>query len=77
LLDKAIQINRDIQRIGPDEESCYFSLMKLYHAVDNQVGVEEQYMLLQSRMEHELELPISPEITRWYEQWRSRTPSYQ
>ncbi|MFE0558314.1 response regulator [Paenibacillus sp. NPDC058910] len=70
VLDKAIQINLDIQRICPDEEECYFSLMKLYHAVDNHMGIEEQYYLLKTRMESELELPISENIVRWYEQWR-------
>ncbi|MFD0717663.1 response regulator [Paenibacillus sp. GCM10027626] len=71
LLDKSIQINLNVQRIYPDDEDCYFSLMKLYHAIDNQAGVEEQYLLLKTRMEREMELPISGNIGRWYEQWKA------
>ena len=69
--DKAIQVNLNIQRICPDVEECYFSLMKLYHAVGNDVGVEEQYLLLKERIEHELELPINAEVIQWYGQWKS------
>ncbi|WP_342416063.1 response regulator [Paenibacillus sp. FSL R10-2782] len=71
-LDKAIQVNLRIQRICPDEEECYFSLMKLYHAAGNPVDVEEQYLILKERIERELELPISADITYWYEQWKSQ-----
>ncbi|WP_152394204.1 response regulator [Paenibacillus guangzhouensis] len=69
LMDKAIRLIQDAQRIKPDEEDYYFLLMKLNHAIDNQVGVEEQFFLLKTRMESDMELPISEEIIRWYEQW--------
>ncbi|MBE9913749.1 response regulator [Paenibacillus donghaensis] len=72
--EKAIQVNLHIQRICPDDEESYFLLMKLYHAAGNIVGVEEQYLLLKQRIERELELPISADITRWYKQWKSLNP---
>lgn len=68
--DKAIQVNRRVQLMSPDEEESYFSLMKLYHAMCNRIGVEEQYLLLKMKMERELELPISVHITNWYERWK-------
>ncbi|THF82149.1 response regulator [Cohnella fermenti] len=71
LPDKAIRVNLHIQRICADEEECYFSLMKLYQATGNQVGIEEQYLLLREKIERELELPISASITQWYEQWKA------
>lgn len=70
--DKAIQINRHIQQMFPDEEESYFSLMKLYHAMGNKIDVEEQYLLLKAKIERELELPISADIAHWYEQWKSQ-----
>ncbi|GKS11769.1 hypothetical protein YDYSY3_27690 [Paenibacillus chitinolyticus] len=69
--DKAIQVNRRIQLMSPDEEESYLSLMKLYHATGNRIGVEEQYLLLKARMEHDLETPVRSDIARWYEQWKS------
>lgn len=72
LLDKAIQVNQRILRLCPDEEECYFSLMKLYDEAGNHIRIEEQYLLLKERIERGLEVPISPNITQWYEQRKSR-----
>jgi two-component SAPR family response regulator len=72
LLDRAIQVNQRIQRLCPDEEECYFSLMKLYDEAGNHIRIEEQYLLLKERIERGLEVPISPNITQWYEQRKSR-----
>ncbi len=72
MLDKAIRIHLDVQRRCPDDEDCYFSLMKLYDAADYPASLEEQYRLLQARMEDELELPVREDIVRWYE---SRKPN--
>ena len=71
MLDKAVQVNRQIQLMSPDEEDSYFSMMKLYHAMDNKPAVEEQYALLKAKVEGELELPVSDHIAGWYEHWRS------
>lgn len=76
MLEKAVLINYRLQRIFPELEESYFSLMKLYHKLGNPSGVEEQYMLLTRKMESEMELPISVEITKWYEQWRSREAKF-
>ncbi|QJD84710.1 response regulator [Cohnella herbarum] len=71
--DKAIQVNRRAQDLYPEEEGCYFALMKLYDAIGNKIEVEEQYLLLQTRLQKELELPISAHVARWYEQWKLST----
>jgi len=71
--DKAIQVNRRAQSLYPEQEACYFALMKLYDAIGNKVEVEEQYLLLQTRLGSELELPISADIVRWYELWKATT----
>jgi len=73
MIDKAIQANRRVQQLYPEEEASYFSLMKLFDVIGNKVGVEEQYYLLRTRLENELDLPISAYIVRWYEQWRLST----
>jgi len=70
--EKAIRVYNHLQRISPNAEESYFSLMKLYHRIGNNGGVEEQYLLLKIMMEAELELPIRPDIVRWYEQWKLR-----
>ncbi len=69
---KSIQICRTIQRSLPEEEETYLALMKLCDAIDDKIGVEEQYLLLKMKVERELEIPISPEILQWYSSWRSK-----
>lgn len=44
--------------------------MKLYDEMHNDLGVEEQYRLLTTRMEQDLEIPISENITEWYQDWK-------
>ncbi|THF75482.1 response regulator [Cohnella fermenti] len=68
--DKAIQVNRRVQDLYPEEEACYFALMKLFDSIGNKIEVEEQYLLLRTRLGSELELPIGAHIVRWYEQWK-------
>ena len=69
---KSIQICRTIQRSLPEEEETYLALMKLCDAIDDKIGVEEQYLLLKMKVERELEIPISPEVLQWYNSWRSK-----
>lgn len=69
---KSIQICRTIQRSLPEEEETYLALMKLCDAIDDKIGVEEQYLLLKMKVERELEIPISQEILQWYSNWRSK-----
>ncbi|KPV59297.1 histidine kinase [Paenibacillus sp. A3] len=68
---KAIQVHLRIQQLLPDEEESYFSLMKLYDWIGDRIGVEEQYLLLRTKMERDMELPINPDITDWYTRWKS------
>ncbi len=69
--EKAIQTNLRIQQMLPDEEDSYFSLMKLYDAIGDKIGVEEQYLLLTTRMERDLETPVRADIANWYTSWKS------
>ncbi|WP_336763199.1 response regulator [Paenibacillus sp. USHLN196] len=68
--EKVIESTRRIQHMLPDEEESYFILMKLYDEMHNDLGVEEQYRLLTTRMEHDLEIPISEDISKWYQDWK-------
>ncbi|GAA0351315.1 response regulator [Bacillus horti] len=53
MAEKAIQVYRIVQQLLPDVEETYFTLMKLYKAVGDIGGVEEQSWLLSSRMDRE------------------------
>ncbi|APO43029.1 histidine kinase [Paenibacillus xylanexedens] len=70
LAEKVIESTRRIQHMLPDEEESYFILMKLYDEMHNDLGVEQQYRLLTTRMEQDLEIPISEDITEWYQDWK-------
>lgn len=70
MLEAATQVNLRVQQLLPDEEESYFTLMKLYDALGNRGGVEEQYWFLTSRMERELESSVSAGIIAWYERWK-------
>lgn len=70
LAEKVIESTQRIQHMLPDEEESYFMLMKLYDEMHNDLGVEEQYRLLTTRMEQDLEIPISEDITEWYQDWK-------
>lgn len=65
-----VESTQRIQHMLPDEEESYFMLMKLYDEMHNDLGVEEQYRLLTTRMEQDLEIPISEDITEWYKDWK-------
>ncbi|MEY8739203.1 response regulator [Bacillales bacterium AN1005] len=70
LHEKVIENTRRIQQLLPDEEESYFILMKLYDELDHDYGVEEQYRLLTTRMEQDLEIPVSQSIREWYQDWK-------
>lgn len=70
LAEKVVESTQRIQHMLPDEEESYFMLMKLYDEMHNDLGVEEQYRLLTTRMEQDLEIPISEDITEWYQDWK-------
>lgn len=57
------------QSIYPEEESSYFTLMKLYGVLNNAVAVEEKYLLLKKMLQEQFELESSVEIENWYKEW--------
>jgi two-component SAPR family response regulator len=69
----AIRINRLIQQMFPYLEESYFALMLLYDSSGDSAGVEEQYWLLTSRMEREMESAASETISEWYASWKTRS----
>lgn len=72
LPQEAIRINRRIQQLFPYEEESYLDLMKIYDSLGDTAGVEEQYWLLTSRVEEEMESAISESISEWYDSWKRR-----
>lgn len=70
LFTSAVRMNLMVQQLYPLEEESYFNLMKLYAEAGNRPAVEEQYWLLSSRLELEMELSISDPIVQWYEKWQ-------
>ncbi|MBY0202702.1 response regulator [Paenibacillus cucumis (ex Kampfer et al. 2016)] len=68
--ERVVENMQQIQQMLPDEEESYFMLMKLYDEINHDLGVEEQYRLLMSRMEQDLGIPISEEIRHWYRDWK-------
>ncbi|RAW16148.1 MULTISPECIES: response regulator [Paenibacillus] len=71
---KAIEVAESIQNMLPHEEESYFALMRLYDSMNEVLGVEEQYRLLTSRMEQNLDMPVSENIKEWYHRWKSGIP---
>lgn len=67
-LNEVIQISLRIQQLMPDKEESYFTLMIAYNELKDQLKVEEQYWMLTSKIEQELDTKISIEIKQWYEQ---------
>jgi two-component SAPR family response regulator len=72
LPQEAIRINRRIQQLFPYEEESYLDLMKIYDSLGDTAGVEEQYWLLTSRVEEEMESAVSETISEWYDSWKRR-----
>ncbi|WP_285076263.1 response regulator [Paenibacillus sp. UMB7766-LJ446] len=68
---KAIEITECIQDMLPNEEESCFTLMKLYDSMNEVLGVEEQYRLLTTRMQQDLDMPVSEHINEWYQSWKS------
>jgi two-component SAPR family response regulator len=68
----ALQVNQRIQQYLPYDEESYFTLMKLYDSLGDTAGVEDQYWLLTSRLERELDSAVSPAITKWYDSWKEQ-----
>ncbi|RXZ82519.1 response regulator [Paenibacillaceae bacterium] len=73
----ALQINQRIQHFFPYDEESYFTAMKLYDSIGDRAGVEEQYWLLASRLERELDSNISEAIYAWYLKWKNDAPVWQ
>ncbi|MEG0451100.1 MAG: response regulator [Lysinibacillus sp.] len=67
--DAAIKTEEKRQSIHPEEEGSYFTLMKLYHMLNNAVAVEEQYLRLKNMLQEKFEVGPSVEIEEWYSDW--------
>lgn len=66
----AITVVRKLQKLNVDEESHYFTLMKLYDAIGDVSSVEQQYTLLKQTLKEQLTVEPDKEITGWFEQWQ-------
>ncbi|QQK78097.1 response regulator [Salicibibacter cibarius] len=55
----------------PEEEDAHFLLMKLYAKLRIGLFIDHQYHQLTKAME-DLGLQVSPNITQWYKQWKSK-----
>lgn len=72
MLAEAIQVNERIQLLHPLDEDCYFSLMQLYDAMNDPASVEEQYELLATRWEQELDSAVHEDISNWFQAWKAK-----
>jgi two-component SAPR family response regulator len=72
----AVLVNQRLQMLLPYTEDSYFNLMKLYDSFGDRVGVEEQYWLLLTRWEQELDSAVDANIITWYEHWKTEAGSY-
>ena len=72
MLAEAIQVNKRIQLLHPLDEECYFCLMQLYDAMNDSASVEEQYELLATRWEQELDSAVNADISNWYQAWKEK-----
>ncbi|MGG4440473.1 response regulator [Brevibacillus fortis] len=70
---EATMVNERVQLLYPLEEDSYMILMQLYASLDNNTAVKNQYKLLTTRWEQELNSLPSIYITEWYEAWKKET----
>lgn len=73
--DDAMAVYALLQQLMPEEEEGYFALMKLYARQNKRDEVKQQYLLLETKLVQELDIPISIEIEDWYNQWVAKLPS--
>jgi len=64
-----IKLHIRVQQWFPYDEESYFSLMKLYSTMGDVLGIKEQYALLTSRLEQDLDVTVSDHIRTWYDQF--------
>jgi len=62
-------VQEKVQSFSPNEEDSYFTLMKLYHLLNNAAAVGEQYWLLKKMLQEQLAVEPSEGIVRWYKNW--------
>lgn len=70
--ERAIAIEKKLQKLNIEEESHYFTLMKLYDAIGNKSAVEEQYVLLEKMLKEQLAIEPDVEIISWFQQWKNK-----
>lgn len=72
LLKQAIKVNEYVQRYMPLEEECYFNLMQIYAYQGHDLAVDDQYHLLENRLQEQLEVEPSEEVVTWYWKWKEK-----
>ncbi|WP_042478857.1 response regulator [Bacillus ndiopicus] len=72
--EQAIAVEKKLLKLNGEEESHYFTLMKLYDAKGDEKSVEEQYKLLRQALE---ELEPDEKITRWFQQWKNNQQKFK
>ncbi|WP_263297549.1 MULTISPECIES: response regulator [Lysinibacillus] len=65
----AVKVQEKVQSFSPNEEDSYFTLMKLYHLLNNAAAVGEQYWLLKKMLQEQLAVEPSEGIEKWYKNW--------
>ncbi|MDM5245958.1 response regulator [Lysinibacillus sp. G4S2] len=73
----AVKVQEKVQSFSPNEEDSYFTLMKLYHLLNNAAAVGEQYWLLKKMLQEQLAVEPSEGIVRWYKNWERESTQAQ
>ncbi|RXZ82455.1 response regulator [Paenibacillaceae bacterium] len=73
----AIKLNLRIQQLNQTYEASYFELMKLYDLAKEYDAVGEQYWLLSTRLEQELDAAPDEKITDWFKKWQQQRRAVQ
>ncbi|MFD0671214.1 response regulator [Cohnella sp. GCM10027633] len=68
----AITLYQQIQQRYPENEECYFGLMRLYGKLGNGTEVHQQYAKLVAMLEEDFDAEPSDDVARWYAHWNER-----
>lgn len=68
----AISLYQQMQQRYPENEACYFGLMRLYGKLGNGTEVQQQYAKLAAMLEEDFDAEPSEEVARWFAHWNER-----
>lgn len=68
-IDKAIQVNLNIQKYAGHEDMSYYNLMKIYASQGRSRAVTDQYQLLEQIMQDYWAAPVETRIKKWYQEY--------